>query len=290
MNETKFDINTFLKDIPPVNLEIVLGDITEQDCDAIVNAANKNLQRGGGVCGAIFEKANSLELQEECNKLAPIKTGEAIITSGYNLKAKYIIHAVGPQYRDSSSEPLLRNAYLNSLELAEKYHFEKLAFPSISTGIYGYPIKDAARIAIGAIKTFKNRCLKSIKIVCYNKETFDEYIKALEEHERCKKEVVAFLKEAFQNTSIYLKIRVGDKDRLAPSVKFVYETGDVIFVSNHRHLYFVNKQIPNYDKKTTFDYLEELHNEGAIILCEADKKNNYYHYTITLKNEALMEA
>lgn len=161
-----------------IKIEIVMEDITEQSCDAIVNAANPNLQEGLGVCGAIFHKAGSYELQRECNTLAPIKTGEAVITKGYNLQAKYIIHAVGPRYRDDSSAIYLHNAYVNSLKVAEKNHLKSIAFPSISTGIFGYPLEKAVKIALNAITTFEYNSLEIVKIVCFEEKTYNLYKKS----------------------------------------------------------------------------------------------------------------
>lgn len=157
-------------------ISIITGDITELDVDAIVNAANTDLLAGGGVCGAIFKKAGYAELQEECDKLSPIKTGEAIITSGYSLKAKHVIHAVGPVYHGPSSAPYLEAAYLNSLKLADENGLESIAFPSISTGIYGYPKEEAAKIAIKTVKNFKPKNnLKTIVLVCFDNNTYELY-------------------------------------------------------------------------------------------------------------------
>lgn len=136
---------------------IVHQDITKMKVDAIVNAANINLQMGGGVCGAIFKAAGVAELQAACDKLAPIKTGEAVITPGFALPAKYIIHAAGPVYSRNNaeqSEQLLRSAYINSLQLAIRNKCKSIAFPLISSGIYGYPKDEALRVAVLAIKDF----------------------------------------------------------------------------------------------------------------------------------------
>ena len=160
-----------------MEIEIIKGDITKLDVDAIVNAANKYLQEGGGVCGAIFRAANSPCLQEECNKYSPVKTGDAIITKGYNLKAKYIIHAVGPVYRDDSSSIYLEKAYYNSLKLADDYNLKTIAFPSISTGIYGYPLEKASKIAINTIKKYDSKSINKVILVCFNDETYNLYIK-----------------------------------------------------------------------------------------------------------------
>jgi O-acetyl-ADP-ribose deacetylase (regulator of RNase III) len=135
---------------------IIKGDITKQKTDAIVNAANTALKRGGGVCGAIFAAAGADLLQTECDKLGGCKTGEAVITKGYSLPAKYIIHTVGPVWQGGghNEEELLRNCYKNSLLLAKKYNLDSIAFPLISSGIFGYPRDDAMSVAETTINEF----------------------------------------------------------------------------------------------------------------------------------------
>ena len=136
---------------------IVRQDITKMKVDAIVNAANTGLQMGGGVCGAIFIAAGVKQLQAACAKLAPIKTGEAVITPGFGLPAKFIIHAAGPVYRQwnkEQNEQHLRSAYTNSLKRAVENNCETIAFPLISSGIYGYPKDEALQVAISAIHNF----------------------------------------------------------------------------------------------------------------------------------------
>lgn len=139
-----------------MGLKIFLGDICSLDVDVIVNAANTSLSRGGGVCGAIFAAAGSSKLLNECRRLAPIKTGEAVMTGGYNLKARHIIHAAGPIYRGGNfnEEKLLYDAYKNSLKLAKENNLKSIAFPLISSGIYGYPMKEASIVALRSIKDF----------------------------------------------------------------------------------------------------------------------------------------
>ena len=138
-------------------LKFLNADITTLKVDAIVNAANTNLLAGGGVCGAIFRAAGFGELQAACNKLAPIQTGEAVITPGFNLPAKFIIHTAGPIWHGGQfgEENLLRSCYANSLKLAAENDLKSIAFPLISSGIYGYPPRDALKVAVNAIKDFQ---------------------------------------------------------------------------------------------------------------------------------------
>jgi O-acetyl-ADP-ribose deacetylase (regulator of RNase III) len=136
-------------------LELVQGDITEQDTEAIVNAANRRLLGGGGVDGAIHRAAGP-ELLAECRTLGGCETGDAVITRGYELKAKYVIHTVGPVYREAnpSTERLLESAYRRSLEVALANGIRSVAFPSISTGVYGYPLEEAAPVAVRTVIGF----------------------------------------------------------------------------------------------------------------------------------------
>ena len=131
-------------------------DITELDSDAIVNAANSQLKEGGGVCGAIFRKAGSEKLQKSCDEIGGCETGSAAITPGFNLKAKYVIHAVGPVWHggDANEAELLSGAYTKSLKLAKENDCHSIAFPLISSGIYRYPKKQAWKIAIQSCRDF----------------------------------------------------------------------------------------------------------------------------------------
>lgn len=166
--------------------EIILirGDITNVDADAIVNAANSTLMGGGGVDGAIHARGGP-QILEECKHIRATRwanglpTGEAIMTSGGNLKAKHVIHTVGPIWREGTSEEprLLKQAYQNSLKLAVQVGLKSIAFPSISTGAYGYPIEKAVEVAIAAVKEFlKNEDgLDRIAFVLFTKHDFDIY-------------------------------------------------------------------------------------------------------------------
>lgn len=154
---------------------IVRQDITRMQVDAIVNAANTGLQMGGGVCGAIFKAAGAKKLQAVCDKVAPIKTGGAAITPGFSLSAKYVIHAVGPVYRCWNKEQnrvLLRSAYMESMKLAEEHGCESIAFPLISSGIYGYPKDEALEVARLAIEEFLAEHEMEIFLAVYDKSAF----------------------------------------------------------------------------------------------------------------------
>ncbi len=162
---------------PKDRIRLMEGDITRLEVDAIVNAANKTLLGGGGVDGAIHRAAGP-RLLEECRTLGGCETGEAKITRGYNLKAKYVIHTVGPVYSGKpDDEKLLSNCYRNSLLLAEKYDLKTIAFPAISCGVYGYPIKEASRIAISTTYAFlkKNTTIQEVVFVLFSSSDFKVY-------------------------------------------------------------------------------------------------------------------
>ena len=138
------------------NIKIQLGDIVKLDTDAVVNAANSHLAEGSGVCGAIFRAAGSKKLTEACDAIGGCETGSAVITPGFGLKAKYIIHAVGPVWRGGNEDEseLLRGAYETSLNLAMENKCRSIGFPLISAGIYGYPLEQAWEVALGTCIEF----------------------------------------------------------------------------------------------------------------------------------------
>ena len=171
-------------DIGDSVLELAEGDITKQDVDAIVNAANSSLLGGGGVDGAIHRAAGP-QLLEECRTLGGCATGSAKITRGYRLKARHVIHAVGPVYHDGKhNEPaLLASAYRTCLELASQNNCASVAFPAISTGVYGYPMEDAAHIAFRTIIDYISRHpeIKLVRYVLFGSHALKVHQRVLEQ-------------------------------------------------------------------------------------------------------------
>ena len=163
-------------------LKLVEGDITRENTDAIVNAANNALSPGGGVSGAIHRAAGP-GLWDECKKLGGCNTGEAKITKGYNLASKHVIHTVGPVYSGSPQDSIdLANCYRRSLDLAEKKNLKSISFPSISTGIFGYPVENAAETAVATISEFleKTRVLELVQMVLFSESDYSIYKAAAE--------------------------------------------------------------------------------------------------------------
>ncbi len=145
-------------------LELVRGDITEQDTEAIVNAANRQLILGGGVAGAIRTKGGP-EIQKECSRIGETFAGGAVKTTGGNLKARYVIHAVGPRMGEGDEDNKLKNATLNSLKIAERDEMKSISFPAISTGIFGFPIRRCAEIMLGVVMDYLQKNTKLEKVV-----------------------------------------------------------------------------------------------------------------------------
>ena len=168
-------------------LELICGDITDLSTDAIVNAANEVLKLGGGVAGAIRRKGGP-EIQIECDRVITekgrIATGDAAITKGGKLKAKYVIHAVGPVYGEGDEDQKLRNATVNSLKLADRENLKSIAFPAISTGNFGFPKQRCAEVMIPAVKSYiKNGTnLKQIIFCLYDQDTYDIFKQTLEKN------------------------------------------------------------------------------------------------------------
>jgi len=163
-------------------LELVQGDITAEETEAIVNAANSRLAGGGGVDGAIH-RAGGPAIMEECRKIGGCPTGEAVVTTGGKLKAKYVIHTVGPIYRGGSANEaaLLASAYRESMKRAVEKGVKSLSFPSLSTGAYGYPLKEAAAIALSTVKEFmdQNPSLEKVRFVLFGNDAYAAYCEAL---------------------------------------------------------------------------------------------------------------
>ena len=154
-------------------IELTKGDITDLEVDAIVNAANSQLKLGGGVAGAIRRKGGP-KIQEECDRIGYCPVGGAVITSAGNLKAKYVIHAVGPRYGEGDEDNKLKNATLNSLKIADQYKVKTIAFPAISTGIFGFPKDRCAEIMLStAVEYLKGQTgIEKVVFCLYDDETF----------------------------------------------------------------------------------------------------------------------
>jgi O-acetyl-ADP-ribose deacetylase (regulator of RNase III) len=171
------------KTIKGITIEITKGNITSQpDVQAIVNAANAQLQTGGGVAGAIHRAAGP-GLEEECRPMAPIKPGEAVISGGHNLPNKYVIHCLGPVFGvDQPEDKLLADCYRNALHLADETKISSIAFPAISTGAFGYPIEEATKVAIDAIHEVAPELenVITIRMVLFGQEDYNVWVNALD--------------------------------------------------------------------------------------------------------------
>lgn len=167
-----------------VTIELKRGDIANQgDIDAVVNAANAELKTGGGVAGAIHRAAGP-ELAKETRPMAPIKPGEAVISGGHNLPNDYIIHCLGPVYgKDKPEEELLANCYKNALRLAEEHQIDSIAFPSISTGAFGYPMEEAARVAFETVghKTDELESVSLVRFVLWGEDAMNVHKEVMQQ-------------------------------------------------------------------------------------------------------------
>lgn len=162
------------RQIKNATLELVQGDITEMETDAIVNAANSALKLGGGVAGAIARKGGP-RIQEQCDRIGGTFVGGAVITTGGNLKAAHVIHAVGPRMGEGDEDKKLRNATLNSLKLADEHHLKSIAFPAISTGIFGFPMDRCVKIMLGTAIAYLNgdTGLERVVFCLYDTEAYN---------------------------------------------------------------------------------------------------------------------
>lgn len=169
-----------------MEIELIRGDLTKINCGVLVNAANSSLLGGGGVDGAIH-RAGGPEILKECKQIrkehGKLATGKAVITNAGNLPANYVIHTVGPIWEKDAPEQseLLADCYRNSLKLAEEYQQKSIAFPNISTGVYGYPKEEAAEIAIETVKRFNFKSIQKVFFVCFDEENFRIYQEILGE-------------------------------------------------------------------------------------------------------------
>ncbi len=163
-------------------IELEQGDITDIDCDAIVNAANTDLVLGGGVAGAIRRKGGPT-IQDECNKIGRTKVGEAVIPTGANLKAKYVIHAVGLRFGEEDEDKKLASATLNSLMVADRHGLKSIAFPAISTGIFGFPLNRCADVMLSTTISYLKRKtgIERVILCLYDSATFEVFRQKLED-------------------------------------------------------------------------------------------------------------
>jgi O-acetyl-ADP-ribose deacetylase (regulator of RNase III) len=164
----------------PMRIDVARGDITEETVDAIVNAANGALRRGGGVCGAIFAAAGP-QLDDACAALGGCATGDAKATPGFRLPARYVIHAVGPVWHggDTGEADALASCYRRCIEVASDLGARSIAFPAISTGIYGYPARPAAEIALGTLRTVTTGTVDVARLIAFDAATYDIYCELL---------------------------------------------------------------------------------------------------------------
>ena len=242
--------------------QILHNDITNMETDAIVNAANSKLLEGGGVCGEIFSKAGRDELQKECTLLAPCAVGHAVITKGYNLKSKYIIHAVGPIYKDGNSneETYLKSAYENSLKLAKDYNLKSIAFPLISAGIYGYPKEEALNIAISTIKEFLKDNEMDIYLVVFDRK------------------VVQLSEELYENIKHYIDCFYEDENYAPRNINDLEI--EEIFEANYysKQIIHDEKSFSKESLESILDNMDETFSEMLLRLIDEKGKTDVQFY------------
>ncbi len=245
--------------------KIVRNDIAKMNVDAIVNAANPALQAGGGVCGAIFDAAGYDALQDECNRIGGCAVGDAVITKGYRLSARYIIHTVGPIWEGGghNEEKLLRSCYTNSLELVVKYHLESVAFPLISSGIYGYPKDQALRVAVSAIQDFIFTHEISVFLV-----VFDKVSNLLSE--KMFRKIEKYIDDHYVQEAMKSDVRRGIQSVRYSEEPFLYEAPAFFPVKPKRKL----SEVVNQLEETFSQMLLRLIDEKDMTDVEAYKKAN----------------
>ncbi|WP_428908124.1 macro domain-containing protein [Niallia sp. Krafla_26] len=237
-------------------LEIVRNDITKMKVDAIVNAANTKLQMGGGVCGAIFRSAGERELQEVCDKMGGCKVGEAVITPGFRLVAKWVIHTPGPIWQGGLNQEaeLLKASYKNSLELAKKHQCQSIAFPLISTGIYGYPKEEALQIAVSTISSFLFQYDMKVYLVIFDKNSFGLSEKLFSSvHQYINENYVEEMESTFQRNRSEERYRLESFQDVQMDVKDVEESTSLRSVLNQLDESFAERLFRIIDEKGMTD-------------------------------------
>ncbi|WP_312651748.1 macro domain-containing protein [Proteiniclasticum sp.] len=231
---------------------IVRGDITVMDVDAVVNAANTSLSMGGGVCGAIFLAAGPRELQKECDEIMQCPVGQAVITDGYQLKARKIIHAVGPIWQGGGNheEELLRSAYVSALKLAREEDLESIAFPLISSGVYGYPKDEAQKVAVEAITGFLQDEDLTVYLVIYD----HNYFKISEEKRSALKEYIRKYHQEENRRGRKLSDNLMNLERLEIPVLSVDESPQYM---KHSSLEDILAKLDEPFTKTLFRHIDE---------------------------------
>lgn len=248
--------------------QIVRNDITKMHVDAIVNAANSSLKMGGGVCGAIFAAAGAKQLQQECDSIGSCATGEAVMTKGYDLPSPYIIHTVGPIWRGGNDDEasLLSRCYVNSLKLAVKHSLRSVAFPLISTGIFGYPKDEALQIALSEISKFIMENEIMVYLVVYDHHAFSI-------SEKLFKSIETFIDDHYTDThSFYENQRTVYENLSAPDKLF-----ESSYADSSPSVPSLKKQ-KKRDLKDILSQLEESFSENLLRLIDEKGKTDVEIY------------